>query len=353
MLCFSGKGCSEFPKRMHFCIGILRIHVNAYTTYYQQGIIGVANTKNIYEAVKLLNRFIDIEQFNPLSIEINKKIIYDEILRQKVKYEQLGYNLALKNAFLELNLADMILGNKESLEMISEDILQKSYITNYSSDKITLLIVGDIDLGSLDEIMYIYFDRQLKMKNCKSKIILPNCTENLPCKIKKYNIEISAKFVTLIYRDMFSERVDEWEMLIVQIVLDNICRESLIRVNDKYMLVSNYVSYTKHLKYFVMQFYVYEDNIDIEYIIEELFKHFEMNRENLERYKKKMIEELLFLEDDLSLLSGELRRLLSINSSLRDKYLFIQQITLEQVLNKYREIYSNLEKYSSCIILEK
>ena len=152
---------------------------------------------------------------------------------------------------------------------------------------------------------------------------------------------------------MFSERVDEWEMLIVQIVLDNICRESLIRVNDKYMLVSNYVSYTKHLKYFVMQFYVYEDNIDIEYIIEELFKHFEMNRENLERYKKKMIEELLFLEDDLSLLSGELRRLLSINSSLRDKYLFIQQITLEQVLNKYREIYSNLEKYSSCIILEK
>ena len=23
MLCFSGKGCSEFPKRMHFCIGIL------------------------------------------------------------------------------------------------------------------------------------------------------------------------------------------------------------------------------------------------------------------------------------------------------------------------------------------
>ena len=102
-----------------------------------------------------------------------------------------------------------------------------------------------------------------------------------------------------------------------------------------------------------MQFYVYEDNIDIEYIIEELFKHFEMNRENLERYKKKMIEELLFLEDDLSLLSGELRRLLSINSSLRDKYLFIQQITLEQVLNKYREIYSNLEKYSSCIILEK
>ena len=102
-----------------------------------------------------------------------------------------------------------------------------------------------------------------------------------------------------------------------------------------------------------MQFYVYEDNIDIEYIIEELFKHFEMNRENLERYKKKMIEELLFLEDDLSLLSGELRRLLSINSSLRDKYLFIQQITLEQVLNKYREKYSNLEKYSSCIILEK
>ncbi len=24
MLCFSGKGCSEFPKRMHFCVGILK-----------------------------------------------------------------------------------------------------------------------------------------------------------------------------------------------------------------------------------------------------------------------------------------------------------------------------------------
>lgn len=42
MLCFSGKGCSEFPKRMHFCIGILINNVDNLPTIYDK-ILNVEN----------------------------------------------------------------------------------------------------------------------------------------------------------------------------------------------------------------------------------------------------------------------------------------------------------------------
>ena len=50
MLCFSGKGCSEFPKRMHFCIGILIGSVDC-ATYASGGAFPTAYSKLVFDYI--------------------------------------------------------------------------------------------------------------------------------------------------------------------------------------------------------------------------------------------------------------------------------------------------------------
>ena len=74
MLCFSGKGCSEFPIRMHFCIGILKVERERGYQVVKSAINGTKELgsfgerrialENLLDILSEVGLFLSIEQIN-------------------------------------------------------------------------------------------------------------------------------------------------------------------------------------------------------------------------------------------------------------------------------------------------
>lgn len=108
---------------------------------------------------------------------------------------------------------------------------------------------------------------------------------------------------------MYSNDNEIIEQIIVQIILDTILAQGMIKILPEYTVANSYVYYSTHLKYFAVQLYTQLPQVDASYLLHNLLKKFEMNQVKLEEMKNKLLGELFFCSDDLSMLSGELRQL--------------------------------------------
>ncbi|AEF26305.1 protease [Streptococcus parauberis KCTC 11537] len=129
--------------------------VNAFTTFDKTSYY-FSTSENFVESLILLQDLVMSSSFTEDSVNKEKKIIGQEIDMYADDADYQAYIGILQNLFADTSLADDIAGSKGSINQITPKILKRNYSYFYKPNNMSLIIVGDVDIGETFTVIEKY-----------------------------------------------------------------------------------------------------------------------------------------------------------------------------------------------------
>ena len=117
---------------------------NAFTSSDITGYLYCTN-ENFYECLGLLFELVYKPVFSDLGVESEKDIIRQEIMMTRDDPDWMGYRTLLALMYKDHPVAIDPAGTSESIAEITPEVLYAAHDAFYSSDNMTLLVVGDVN----------------------------------------------------------------------------------------------------------------------------------------------------------------------------------------------------------------
>lgn len=127
---------------------------NAYTDYNETAYI-VSCTSNFEKVLEILLDFVQTPYFTDENVSKEKGIIIEEFKMYQDNPTDRLYSCLMKNMYKKNNLREDVVGNIESINSISKEILYKCYNTFYHPSNMCLCISGDVDVDRTFELIEI------------------------------------------------------------------------------------------------------------------------------------------------------------------------------------------------------
>ena len=127
---------------------------NAFTSSDITGYLYCTN-ENFYECLGLLFELVYKPVFSDLGVESEKDIIGQEIMMTRDDPDWMGYRTLLALMYKDHPIAIDPAGTSESIGEITPEVLYAAHDAFYSSDNMTLLVVGDVDPEDVFDVVAI------------------------------------------------------------------------------------------------------------------------------------------------------------------------------------------------------
>lgn len=154
-------------KNIHLEIDRLGGELDAFTTREGTYFILKILRSQLSRGLKLLSNIVMNPEFNEEDLEIEKKIIKEEIRMYKDSPEEIGLDLFLKSLWGDHPLAREILGTEESIDTISLDKVMDFYKREYHAKNMIIAISGDLSFKKVCELIENNFSLNSKYHNSK------------------------------------------------------------------------------------------------------------------------------------------------------------------------------------------
>lgn len=127
---------------------------NAFTSSDITGYLYCTN-ENFYECLGLLFELVYKPVFSDQGVESEKDIIGQEIMMTKDDPDWMGYRTLLALMYKDHPIAIDPAGTTESIAEITPEVLYAAHDAFYSSDNMTLLVVGDVNPDDVFDVVSI------------------------------------------------------------------------------------------------------------------------------------------------------------------------------------------------------
>ncbi|MGT2800269.1 EF-P 5-aminopentanol modification-associated protein YfmH [Streptococcus marmotae] len=163
-------------------------NANAYTSFNQTSYL-FSTTEELRQPLSLLQKMVRETHFTEGSVEREKEIIGQEIDMYADDPDHRLYLGILNSLYPDTALAEDIAGSRESIERISARILQENFRQFYQPQKMTLVVMGDIDA---DEVFqWIVQDQSENPVTAEKKANLPLLPKNPLLQNRKEYLEVA------------------------------------------------------------------------------------------------------------------------------------------------------------------
>lgn len=122
--------------------------------------------ENFHKAWDLLSDLIVNPEFSPQMIELEKKVVLEEIKSFEDSPSEQTLYLLLKTIFSNSTLGRPILGEKDTVEKFSKEIVKDFHHQNYFSSNIIIGAVGEVEH---DEVVELVGKMEMKAKSKEKK----------------------------------------------------------------------------------------------------------------------------------------------------------------------------------------
>ena len=272
------------------------------------------------------------------NIKKEQGIIAEEINTSLDNPAQRIYYLALKNLFKTHPHKNAVLGTKESIKKLTEDLLYDTYNTFYNPNNMYLVITGKVDPKDTIDFIKNYY-KKTKETN-KDEVIIKkyNEKESVACNRKEEKMDITNKFLTMAYKVKVSHDRNKFlTNLYILLYLDILFGEISPLFNENH----NDKNILTHVGFFT-------EDVD-DYII----IHFDtevIDNENILTKIDKELNKKDFSEEDFNLiLKNVLKSTLMATEDVTNMANIIvnQELNYGKFYNNFYNIYKNL-KYNEC-----
>lgn len=170
--------------------------VNAFTTFDKTSYY-FSTSENFVESLILLQDLVMSSSFTEDSVNKEKKIIGQEIDMYADDADYQAYIGILQNLFADTSLADDIAGSKGSINQITPKILKRNYSYFYKPNNMSLIIVGDVDIGETFTVIEKY---QKKYRALKQVERIDDISYNPVVKSSSKSMEVTNSKLVVGYR---------------------------------------------------------------------------------------------------------------------------------------------------------
>lgn len=164
-------------------------NVNAYTSYYQTCYHFDTSEKDISEPLKLLLSFVQHLDITEESVEKEKGIIIEEYEMYRQRPDSRLLNELTNAIYHMFDIKEDIAGNRDSINAINKEILEKAYRYNYHPDKMMLVVAGPQDPQAIFDLVQEMQKELIYDKVCAKTLKVEEPTEVVD-KVKIVNMDV-------------------------------------------------------------------------------------------------------------------------------------------------------------------
>lgn len=128
-------------------------NVNAYTSFYQTCYHFDTSEKDITEPLKLLLSFVQHLDISEESVEKEKGIIVEEYEMYRQRPDSRLLNELTNAIYHNFDIKEDIAGDRDSINSITKEVLEKAYLYNYHPDKMMLVVAGPQDPQAIFDLV--------------------------------------------------------------------------------------------------------------------------------------------------------------------------------------------------------
>ncbi|MGT2887847.1 EF-P 5-aminopentanol modification-associated protein YfmH [Streptococcus didelphis] len=325
--------------------------VNAFTTFDKTSYY-FSSSNNFIKNLNLLQEFVMTATFTDSSVNREKKIIAQEIDMYLDDPDYRSYSGILQNLFPGSSLAMDIAGSKESIEMISAEILRKNYNQFYHPSQMTLFIVGEVDVEETFESIKLC---QANFKRRKpAKAAITSLPYNEVIKTNSLSMDINIAKVAVGYRGAKCHSNNS--LLAYRIALKFLLAMLFGWTSKNYQ---NWYDSGKIDDSFDIEIEIHHDysfviitldssqpismSSKIRKEIEEFQKSKDINSEHLALLKREMYGDFLQSLDSIEHICNQFNMFLTSNDNYFDIPTIIEQVTLEDIISVGKDFFAKAE----------
>ena len=311
---------------------------NAYTSsnvtrYYFTG------ASHFFENLKILLDCLNNPYFTKENIKKEQGIIGEEINTSLDNPSSRIYYLANKNLFKTHPHKNPVLGTKESINKLTENILYDTYNTFYHPSNMYLVITGKVDPKQTIKFIKDYYKNIEILNKDKIKTKKYKEPEKVFCNKKEEKMDITNKFLAQSYKVKVPHKRNKFlTNLYILLYLDILFSEISPLFNENH----NDKNILTHVGYFT-------EEVD-DYII----IHFDtevIDSEDILTKIDKEINKKEFTEEDFNLILKNILKstLMATEDVLNMAHIIVnQELNYDKFYTDFYNIYKNL-KYKDCI----
>jgi len=329
---------------------------NAYTTQ-QRTAYTFSTNQRVPEAVTFLLDYVQSPYFTTESVEKEKGIIEQELLMYEDNFDWLGHSLALAHAYPNHPVGIDVGGTVESIYKITKEDLYTCYNTFYHPTNMMFVLSGNFDLQEVQQT--IEQNQAQKDYDEQPKITVEKTIDVTHTKAKAVKQDIVAKtnYITILYKDICAQGIDkppQYQELISDILLDMLFSE-LSLYTEKFLedgLIEEELGYSVNYQteyaYAMWQVSTKKPNEFIEAFRSAWFEGEMVTLEQFNKVHKASIGSLIQIQKSPKMIT----RFLS-DDGLTPKQLrtWLDEITFDEVLEKYEQVKAHLDDGLSFIFL--
>jgi len=321
---------------------------NAYTTR-QKTAYTFSTNKRVPEAVNVLLDYVQAPYFTDESVEKEKGIIEQEILMYEDNFDWLGYSLALAHAYSAHPVGIDIAGSVESIYQITKEDLYTCYNTFYQPSNMTFILSGNFDLVTIQKT--IETNQASKQYERGAEIIVEKVVDITHTKAKAVKQDIAAKtnYITILYKDICAQKINkpqQYQELISDIILDmffsdlSLYTEAFLEAGLIEEEIGYSSEYEEEYAYIAWQVSTKKPNEFIDAFRSALFEGEMMTFEQFEKIRKASLGNIMQIQNSPRTITRFLSDNVLTPNILRA---WLQNITYEEVLEKYEQIKAHLD----------
>jgi predicted Zn-dependent peptidase len=321
---------------------------NAYTTR-QRTAYTFSTNKRVPEAVNLLLDYVQAPYFTAESVEKEKGIIEQEILMYEDNFDWRGYSLALAHAYQAHPVGVDIAGSVESIYQITKEDLYTCYNTFYHPSNMTFILSGNFDLSTIQKT--IETNQAGKAYAPQEEIIVEKIVDITHTKAKAVKEDIAAKtnYITILYKDICAQKINkpqQYQELLSEVILDMVFSD-LSLYTEAFLeagLIEEEIGYSSEYEeeyaYITWQVSTKQPNEFIAAFRSALFEGEMMTVEQFEKIRKASLGNIMQIQNSPRMIT----RFLSDNAlTPQTLRAWLQEITYEEVLDKYEQMKAHLD----------
>jgi len=332
---------------------------NAYTTQ-KQTVYTFTTNQNVELATNFLLDYVQSPYFTVESVEKEKGIIEQEIRMYDDNYDWVGYRLALAHAYPSHPVGIDIAGSVDSIYQITKEDLYTCYHTFYHPSNMTLILSGNFDLHSIQQT--IEKNQAAKQYVPQEPVVLEKMFDETLNRTKAIRKDIDAQtnYITALYKDICAKNSDkpsQYQDLVVEILLDMLFSE-ISPYTEMFLEeelidsdISYYCNYQNDYAYIMVQVTTKKPNEFIEHYRSVWYEGSTITKEQFEKVRKANIGNLIQVQSSPSVITRFLTENITDGVTPITVHQWLNEITFEEVSNKYEEIKAHLDDYLTFVFL--
>lgn len=327
---------------------------NAYTTFKNTTYL-FSGANNLIENINYLLDYVQSPYFTDENVESEKGIIIEEINMCNDRPTDILYEEIRRNAFLNNNFKESIIGTEEDINGINKDLLYTCYNTFYHPSNMVLVVTGNFDKEKVLETIRENQSKKdfkplkgLKQKQIKEsdKIVKKESIININTDIPKvaYNIKIPfnkniekrkySLYLFIIFSCLFDDTSEFDERLKKESIITNTIYFNLLNC-DTHILVS-----------LINETYKYKELFEK---IKNNLKNICIDEKDFERKKKVLISNEIFIYDNIEIVNEMIIDNILFENKLKDNIIpLIKELDYDELNDVIKSL--NLSNNTTVIL---